>query len=114
MSGGQAIRAGEPEIREMDNARTISAQDYLLEITTEKDLQKQIEEIINRHKCPKDLVCYTSGFRNLCKAKDIGLESFVMCLMPPDSPACKFSVDFGGAFFCKCPLRVHICRKLKK
>ena len=113
MSGGLAIRAGEPEAREMDNVKTISAQKYLLETEMEKDIRKQIEEIMDGLKCPKEFICYTSGFRNLCKAKDIGLESFVMCLTP-DSPACRFSVDFGGALFCQCPLRVYICKKLKK
>jgi hypothetical protein len=74
----------------------------------------QIKAIMDGIKCPKALVCYTSGFRTLCQAKDIGLESFVMCLINPDSSACKFSVDFGGAFFCKCPIRVLICKKLQK
>jgi hypothetical protein len=114
MSGGLAIRAGEPEARKMDSVKEISAQACPAEKEMEREIRKQIEEIMDVLKCPKEFICYTSGFRNLCKAKDIGLESFVMCLMTPDSPACRFSVDFGGAFFCQCPLRVHICRKLKK
>ena len=79
----------------------------------EKDIQKQIEDIIHEMKCPKDFVCYTSGFKNLCMAKDIGLESFVACLVT-DPLKCKFSIYFGEISFCQCPLRICISKNLKK
>ena len=37
---------------------------------------KEIEEIIGQMKCPKDFRCYQCGLEVLCKAKDIGMESF--------------------------------------
>ncbi len=78
-----------------------------------KDIQEQIEEIIEKLKCPKDFECYTSGFERLCMAKDIGLDSFVACL-GKDPLGCKFSIYFGELFFCQCPLRICISKKLKK
>ncbi len=77
-----------------------------------KVIQDQIEEIIDGLKCPKDFVCYRSEFKSLCRAKDIGLESFVACLA--DSQECRFSILFGGLCFCQCPLRVYIAKTFKK
>jgi len=79
----------------------------------QKAIQEQIEKIINGLKCPKGFECYKSGFKNLGRAKDIGLESFVACLRN-DPQDCKFSLQFGGIFFCQCPLRIYIAKKLKK
>ena len=79
----------------------------------EKTIQEDIEEMIRRVKCPKEFSCYRSGLKNLGKARDIGLESFVACLIA-DPLKCKFSIHFGGVFFCQCKLRVYIAKKLKK
>jgi len=79
----------------------------------ESAIQEHLEEIIHGLKCQKEFLCYTSEFKNLCKAEDLGLESFVACLAanPFD---CKFSIHYGGIFFCHCPLRVYIAKKLRK
>jgi len=76
--------------------------------------KKRIEEILNGFQCAKDSVCYTSELKQLCKAEDIGLNSFLLC--QEQSPGdCKFSaVVFGGKHFCNCPLRVYIAKKLKR
>jgi len=79
----------------------------------EEDYGTQLEEIINGMQCPKDFKCYKSGLEKLCKAKDIGLESFLECL-EKEPRKCKFSFDFGGSYFCGCPLRVYIGKKLRK
>ncbi len=79
----------------------------------EQDYRKELEAIINGMTCPKDFKCYQAGLEKLCKAKDIGLQSFLECLeeYPRD---CKFSLMFGDSFFCNCPLRVYIGKNLKK
>ena len=81
--------------------------------TMESAIQEHIEEMMDGLQCPKEFSCYTSGFKNLCKARDVGLESFVACLMN-DPLACKFSILFGDVFFCQCKLRVYITKKLRK
>jgi hypothetical protein len=78
-----------------------------------KSPREQIEEILDGLQCPKGYVCYTSGRENLCRAKDIGLESFLVCLERIPSE-CRFSVCFGDIYFCQCPLRVYIARKVTK
>jgi len=75
----------------------------------ERAIPEQVQEMIDGLQCPKDVSYYTSGFKNLCKAKDIGLESVVACLIN-DPLACKFSILFGGIFFCQCKLRVYIAK----
>ena len=82
---------------------------------TSRDLsnRKEIEEIINQFECPRDFGCCRSHFRDLCKAKDVGLETFLKCL-EEDPRSCQASVPFGAGYFCECPLRVYIAKKLKK
>ena len=79
----------------------------------QKAIQEQIQEIIDGLMCPKDFICYTSEFKSLCRAEDIGLESFIVCLVA-DPKECKFSIHFGGLFFCHCPLRVSVAKNFKK
>ena len=78
-----------------------------------KNKEEELEEIIDGMQCPKDYACYRSGDERLCRARDIGMESILVCL-ETNTVACKFSVTFGGLNFCQCPLRVYIAKKLKK
>ena len=79
----------------------------------EQNIASRIEELICEFSCPKNYECYRSGFKHLCKARDVGLDSFVACLMS-DPLDCKFSLLFGGVFFCTCSLRIYIAKHLKK
>ncbi len=74
---------------------------------------KEIEEIIGQMKCPKDFICYGSGFEVLYKARDMGIESFLECL-EKNPIQCRFSLSFAYTYFCQCPLRIYIGKKLKK
>jgi hypothetical protein len=48
-----------------------------------------------------------------CRACDIGLESFVVCL--EERPwLCKHSLHFGGKHFCKWPVRVSLAKQFRK
>jgi hypothetical protein len=87
--------------------------DFRTNAMIQKEVHTQIEGMIGHINCPKHFVCYTSEFKSLCRAKDIGLESFVACLAT-DPLKCKFSIHFGGIFFCQCGLRIYIAKKLKK
>jgi hypothetical protein len=80
---------------------------------SETEIHKNIEDIMCTMKCPKEFVCYTSGFKKLCRARDIGLKSFVACLAR-DPLDCKFSIHFGEIFFCQCPLRIYISKCLSR
>ncbi len=79
----------------------------------EEDYRKEIDRIIGEIKCPKDFLCYKSGFDNLCKARDAGLELFLDCLEEKPEE-CTFSMLMGSSHMCQCPLRVYICKKLGK
>jgi len=72
-----------------------------------------LEKIIDKYKCPYDFVCYHSDFNKLCKAKDIGMESFVVCLEEKPEE-CVFAMSLAGSKFCRCQLRVYIAKVLKK
>ena len=79
----------------------------------DEDLRKQIEEIVEGMDCVKDFKCCEDNFANLCRAKDIGINSFLECLEEKPQE-CEFAMPFGNAFFCKCPVRIVIARKLSK
>ena len=79
----------------------------------DKGTETEIEEIIGGMKCPKDFRCYQSGLEVLCKAKDIGLDTYLQC-MEVYPKRCSFSVAFGYSHLCECPLRAYIAKKLKK
>lgn len=76
-----------------------------------QDHKKEIEQIMSQFKCPKDFGCYKSGFKVLCKAKDIGIESFLECL--EEHPrSCRFSLPFDTGHLCECPIRIYISKYL--
>lgn len=78
-----------------------------------EEQKSQIEEICFNMNCPNDFQCYKSGFSRLCKARDIGMETFIECL--EEKPETKpFSFSFGDKFFCKCPLRVYIAKEFNR
>jgi hypothetical protein len=79
----------------------------------EEDHQKEIENIIGQLHCSKNFICYKSGLEVLCKAKDVGRKSHLECL-DKHPFECNFSLSFGGKYYCNCPLRVYIAKKLKK
>jgi len=75
--------------------------------------REEIEQIIAGFECPKDFVCYKSGFENLCKAKDANIEGFTYCLGEARrTELCPFSLSFGYRYLCKCPLRVYLIKNL--
>jgi hypothetical protein len=73
--------------------------------------RKEIEEIMAGITCPKDFKCAESGFEELCRARNVGLESFLEC-RDEDPETCSFSTQFGFGHFCQCPVRVHLAKKL--
>jgi len=82
-----------------------------VELTQEQ--KSKVEEIMSSVDCPKDCECYKSGFENICKAEDRGLDTYADCF-DESRTTCKFRILFGCGAFCKCPLRVYIAKHLKK
>jgi hypothetical protein len=77
----------------------------------EQDYKEEIEKIMGRMTCPKDFECYKSGYRYLCKARDVGIESFLICL--EDKPyECSFSRRVGKDYHCSCPILYYISKRL--
>jgi hypothetical protein len=75
--------------------------------------REKIKKIMAGMQCPKNFICVESGFEHLCSAKDFGLEEYLDCL--EDNPSsCSFAFPFGNGHWCECPLRVYICKKLKR
>jgi hypothetical protein len=79
----------------------------------EEGWEKEVQELINGLECPRDFICYKSGLQQLSKTRDIGLETFLVCL-EKHANKCVFSVFFGELFFCQCPLRIYMAKKLQK
>jgi hypothetical protein len=75
--------------------------------------KKKIKKIIGQMQCPHDFRCAESGFVNLCKVKDFGLDHYLECLVE-DPMRCRFAIPFYDIHLCQCPLRVYLAKKLKK
>ena len=78
----------------------------------ENEVKKKIEEMMETLQCSMDFICYKSGLKTLCKAKDRGLKDYLDCL--DESFNCTFRIPFGDGHFCKCPIRIYIIRELGK
>ena len=82
------------------------------DIMTEAILQ-EINEIKKRMQCSKGFLCSKSGFSKLCRAKDVGLDHHLLCLEYAPS-LCDFALLSDRKYFCTCPLRVFLTKKLHK
>jgi hypothetical protein len=72
---------------------------------------KEMREIMKGMDCPDGFSCYKNGFKNICRAKNFGVESVIECL--EDNPQeCKFAHPYGHLYFCRCPMRNYVEQKL--
>jgi hypothetical protein len=73
----------------------------------------EAKKIMGEINCPKEFVCYESGLKILCSARDVGIDSFLECL-ERNPTECKFAFPFGLTHLCKCPLRVYIAKEINQ
>ena len=71
----------------------------------------EVKQIVSEMSCPKDFICYSSDFENLCKVKDVDLDCLV-CLGSANDRVCGFTVSCECDYLCNCPLRKYIARTL--
>jgi hypothetical protein len=81
-----------------------------MEITREQ--KTQVEQIISEMECPKDFMCYDSGFKNVSKIRMIADGEKVECL-EENRLRCKFALHYGSFTICECPLRNYIARSFQ-
>jgi hypothetical protein len=64
------------------------------------------------YECPEGCRCNMQGTEGLCKAADVGLETYVECMEehPFDCPS---SIRFGGMYYCSCPTRIHLTKEFR-
>jgi hypothetical protein len=78
-----------------------------------KQYEQALTETIDHLVCPKAFKCCTDGLEKLCKAEDVGMQTFVRCL-EANPPECPFSKLLAVSYVCTCSLRIYISKKLKK
>lgn len=76
-----------------------------------EEFKKKIDEIMAGIQCPKDFKCVSTDLNQLCKARDIGLYNYLECL-EANRKGCPFAFSFGDRYFCHCPLRMYLAKKL--
>jgi len=77
-----------------------------------KEIKNEIDEITGHMDCPKSFTCVESRFENLCRVKEIVKDDLFECLEDA-ATNCSLSLAFGYAYFCQCPLRIFLAKKLK-
>ena len=75
--------------------------------------QKQIDKLKSKVSCQWGFECIASDFNVKPKTKDSGINSFVECLSK-DAHRCKFSVPFGGMYFCQGPIAVYVTKNVRQ
>jgi hypothetical protein len=79
----------------------------------ETELRRKIDKLAARMRCPKQFKCVESDCESLCKARDFGLDSYLVCL--EENPAsCPFALSFVFRHLCECPVRILIAKRLKQ
>jgi hypothetical protein len=76
-----------------------------------KEHKQNIERLLKL--CPEGCECYELGVGLRCKAIDVGLESYVLCLEETHWDSCPFCVSYGREHFCKCPIIVHAAKTVE-
>ena len=79
----------------------------------EQDLKKEIKKIISEMHCPREFHCLETQFDKSRKTKDVGLETYLE-ILAKEAPTCPFVVSYGSAYYCSCPLGIHISKNLGK
>ena len=72
---------------------------------------EHVKKVLGDHRCNKNLKCARGGLAELCKAREIGSDLFMVCL--EEDPNCSFTISFGHGFMCKCPVRVYLSKEFK-
>lgn len=80
-----------------------------LELTSKQ--QGELEKLQSDSECQKLITLGCSDFRNLPKVRKIGGDSLLECL--DENPVrCSQALLYGSTYFCRCPVRAYIYRKL--
>ena len=61
--------------------------------------------------CPQGCRCHRQEGEGLCKAVDVGLETYLEC-MEARPFECPSSVRFARVYYCSCPRRVQLAKEL--
>ena len=96
-----------------DDSATIDEQEHAGDTPISNEQTREIERIMDSMKCLKGFICYKSGFKNLCKVKNVGEGRIIECA-PENQDPCTYRFTFTGKTFCKCPLRHYIANHLKR
>ena len=73
----------------------------------------KLSELKKTTPCQKGFCCLENDLKALCRARDIGVNSYVDCL-EVNAENCKFALAFGSIFMCSCPIRVYIAKNSLK
>ncbi len=95
------------------DAATIDEEEHAGDTAISIEQTREIERIMDSMKCSKAFICYKSGFKDLCKVKNVGEGRIIEC-SPENRGPCTYRFTFTGRIFCKCPLRHYIARNLKR
>lgn len=79
--------------------------------TLKTSIKVKIRELADTIRCACGRVCVNSDFRNLCAARDIGMECTLRCL-EQGGDDCQYKMTLSVGLFCQCPVRVQIAKHL--
>jgi hypothetical protein len=75
----------------------------------EERIFQEIAELRKKIHCRKGFICVESGFKKICRAKDVGLKRHILCLEYVPSE-CEFAVVSDNYYYCTCVLRNYLAK----
>ena len=80
----------------------------------DREFAQKIEPIKMQLKCPDHLSWVNDEDARLCRARDVGLDTYIECLEERRYSACKFNTPFANIHLCQCPPRVFLLKEVGK
>jgi hypothetical protein len=96
----------------MNSAISIGSRTRLRSFSMDDNVKKELDKIKKNVNCLKAFKCLQGDLKYICKAEDVGLEAHLKCL--ESNSSCPFAVQVAEEFYCTCPIRIYISKKLKK
>lgn len=81
-----------------------------MELTPQQ--KTELGQIIDDMDCPKEFVCYMSGFMMVGKTR-FSIEAGLLECLEENGQFCRFALSSVDGVFCRCPLRNYLAIKLR-
>jgi hypothetical protein len=78
----------------------------------DEKLRQKIEPIKMQMKCPDSSSWINNENKQICKARAVGLDTYIECLEDERYHECTYNRPYSSIYLCECPARIFVAKKL--